>query len=247
MEKNVRSKRRPLVPRRLSITAAGMLLVAAASDVAAAGRPVTLAARDGIALSGMLYEAAARPAPAVVLVHMLGRSKDEWTRVAERLQDAGVTALAIDLRGHAGSAGNGSELPLMVGDVQAAVSWLAAQPGTRAGGLAIVGASLGANLAAIAAADSPAVRAIALLSPSLDYRGIRLDASVVARLGDRSLWFAASAHDPYALRSLRELSADRPQVEQRVSDARAHGTRLLAEDPELARALVDWLKGRLIF
>src|SRR5262245_20078045 len=129
-----------------------LALFVGASSVAA-GRAVTLTAPDGVSLAGMLYEASSRPAPAVVLVHMLGRSKDEWGPLAERLQDAGVTALAIDLRGHGHSAGNGAELPLMVGDVQAAISWLSQRPGVRVGALGVVGASLGANLAALAAAD----------------------------------------------------------------------------------------------
>ena len=214
---------------------------------AAAGRPVVLSAPDGVTLAGMLYEAAPRPAPAVVLVHMLGRSKDEWVQMAERLQDNGITALAIDLRGHGQSGGNGSDLPVMVGDVQAAVSWLGSRPGVRAGSIGVVGASLGANLATLAAADSSSVRAVASISPSLDYRGVRLDAAVMKKLADRAVWFAASTEDPYALRTIRELTGENAGPEQRLSTARAHGTALIAADQDLARALVDWLKARLIF
>jgi dienelactone hydrolase len=212
----------------------------------AAGRPVIFQARDGVPLAGMLYEASPRPAPAVVLVHMLGRSKDEWMPIAERLQDSGVSALAIDLRGHGHSAGNGGELPAMVGDVHAAVVWLSTRPGVRAASLGIVGASLGANLAVLAAAEQSAVRALALVSPSLDYRGLRLDPALLRKRADRAVWLAASTEDPYALRTVRELAGDDPMFEQRLSSVRGHGTPLLAADPDLARALVDWLKARLI-
>jgi dienelactone hydrolase len=41
--------------------------------------------------------------------------------------------------------------------------------------IAIVGRSLGASLALLAVVNVPQVRAIALLSPSLDYRGLRTD------------------------------------------------------------------------
>ena len=52
--------------------------------------------------------------------------------------------------------------------------WLATRARTsRPDAIGVVGASLGANLALLAAADLPLVRAIALLSPSLDYRGLR--------------------------------------------------------------------------
>lgn len=218
----------------------------AAALAALAGRPVTFAAHDGVTLAGMLYEASPRPAPAVVLVHMLGRSKDEWVGLAEALQDNGVTVLAVDLRGHGQSGGNGSDLPLMMGDVQAAISWIASRPGLRPAIVGVAGASLGANLAALAAADTPLVKVVALISPSLDYRGIRLDAAVMKRLADRAVWLAASTEDAYALRTVRELTGDSSGAEQRLSTRRGHGTALLAADQELARALVDWLKARLI-
>ena len=47
-----------------------MLTVAA--PAVAAGRPVTFASADGITLAGLLYEAASRPAPGVVLHCRLG-------------------------------------------------------------------------------------------------------------------------------------------------------------------------------
>lgn len=215
--------------------------------VEAAGRPVTLPSLDGVPLAGLLYEASARPAPAVVLVHMFGRSKDEWGPLAERLQDSGITALALDLRGHGQSGGSASELPRMVNDVQAALTWLSLRPTVHAPSLAVVGASLGANLAALAAGHVGSVRAVAMLSPSLDYRGVRLDAEVMRKIADRSVWFGASTEDPFALRTIRELAGDSTSVEQRLSTHRAHGTPLLAADPDLSRELVDWLKARLIF
>jgi pimeloyl-ACP methyl ester carboxylesterase len=227
---------------------AAMLLSCAveAAPAAASGRAVTFTSPDGTPLVGMYYEASPRPAPAVVLVHMLGRSKDEWSLLAARLADAGISALAVDLRGHGRSGGNGSELTAMAADVQAAVAWISGQSGVRPGAVAIVGASLGANLAGIVAAESPAVRGAALISPSLEYRNVRLDAATMKKFGDRPLWLAASRDDPYAWRTVKELAADHPQRELRTSDVRGHGTLLVNADPELARALVDWLKRTLI-
>lgn len=222
-------------------------IVAAASLASASGRAVSLTAPDGTPLAGMLYETSSRPAPAVVLVHMLGRSKDEWIDLADRLQDAGATVLAFDLRGHGGSGGNGAMLGSMSTDVRAAVEWLAVRPGVRPGAMALVGASLGANLAGLVAADLAAVRAVALVSPSLDYRGIRLDVGVMKKIGNRPVWLAASTEDPYALRTVRELATGGGVREQRLSSARAHGTGLFAADPDLAPALVDWLRRTLVF
>jgi alpha-beta hydrolase superfamily lysophospholipase len=223
------------------------VLVLVAGPAFAAGRVVNLAATDGTPLVGMFYEASARPAPAVVLVHMLGRSKEEWAPFAERLQSAGITALAIDLRGHGRSGGSASDLSAMVADVEAAVGWLAAHSSVRPAPVGIVGASLGANLAGIVAAGSPVVRAVAMISPSLDYRGVRLDTALMKKIGDRPVWLTASTEDPYALRTVKELAADEAAREQRLSAVRAHGTALFSADQELAGALVDWLRRTLIF
>lgn len=226
-----------------------VLLVVALSPArfSAAGRPVGLTARDGTQLTGQIFDASSRPSPGIVLVHMLGKSKDEWTWMAERLQDAGATVLTVDLRGHGGSGGSAGTLSAMINDVAAAIDWLAARPNIRPGSLAVVGSSLGANLAALAAADRATVRAVALVSPSLDYRGVRLDAAAMKRLGARPVWMAASTEDPYALRTIRELILSGTAREQALSPVRGHGTSLLTADADLSRGLMDWLRRTLVF
>jgi pimeloyl-ACP methyl ester carboxylesterase len=110
-----------------------------------------------------------------------------------------------------------------------------------------VGASLGANLALLVAAENPTVRAVGALSPSLDYRGLRLDSGVLKRLSTRPLWLGVSLHDPYALRTVKELAEGAAPREQRFTNASGHGTNLLSADPDVARGLVDWLRRALIF
>ena len=127
-------------------------------------------------IAGMLYEASNRPAPAVVLVHMLGRSKDEWIR--PRRASAGRRRHGADHRPARPRPFGGQRRTLspMVSTCDPPSIGSRARAPSRPSSIGLVGASLGANLAALAAADSPAVRAVALLSPSLDYRGVRLDA-----------------------------------------------------------------------
>jgi alpha-beta hydrolase superfamily lysophospholipase len=235
------------VRRRRGVVAllAGLIIIAT-RPAAASGRPVALTAPDGTPLAALLYEGAPRPAPAVVLVHMLGRSKDEWAAVALRLQESGLTVLAIDLRGHGGSGGTRTSLSAMTTDVRAAAEWLTAHGNVRPGAIAIVGASLGASLSVLAAAEMATVRGVAMISPSLDYRGLRLDPALT-KLGRRPMWLVASTEDPYALRTVRELALNETAREQRLSAARAHGTALFAADPDLTPALVDWLRRTLIF
>jgi alpha-beta hydrolase superfamily lysophospholipase len=229
------------------VLVAATCLTVAAPPAAAAGRQVNFPSTDGTALVATFYEPPAKPAPGVVLVHMLGRSKDDWNNVGDRLEEAGIMALAVDLRGHGRSGGSNAQLAPMLQDVRAAISWMTARPGVRPDAIAVVGASLGANLALLAAADDPSIRAVALLSPSLDYRGLRLDSGSIKKIGSRPVWLAASAQDPYALRTLKELVSGAGSREQRLSGVVAHGTNLLAADIEIARGLVDWLRRTLIF
>ena len=224
-----------------------LAILCGASNVEASGRPVTFASLDGVTIAGEFFEASTRPAPAVVLVHMLAKNKDEWRDLPDRIRDTGITALTIDLRGHGQSSGSAQDLPAMMQDVRAAARWLATRPNVRSEAIAIVGASLGASLALLAAVDLPQVRALALLSPSLDYRGLRTDVGLIKRLGARSIWLAASAEDPLALRTLRDMAAEPSGPrEQHVSSSVAHGTAILDRDAEVARSLVDWLRRSLL-
>jgi pyridoxine 5-phosphate synthase len=216
-------------------------------SAAAAGTRVTFSSTDGVSIAAEFYEASARPAPAVLLVHMLSRSRDDWGGLPDRIRDAGMTALAIDLRGHGQSSGSAQELQAMIQDVRAAARWLASRPNVRADQIAIVGASLGASLALLAAVELPQVRDLALLSPSLDYRGLRTDTGLIKRLGSRSIWLAASDQDPLALRTLRDIAAEPSGPrEQHVSSTLAHGTVLLDKDGDVGRVLVDWLRRSLL-
>jgi len=221
-----------------------LLTLATPIPALAATRQVSFRADDGRTVTGALTEASQRPAAAVVLVPMLGRPKDDWQSLAQRLADAGITALAIDLRDAALPADGGSA-DAWSRDVVAAVGFLATQPDVRGGSLGVLGASLGANLAALAAARDPRVRALALLSPSLDHRGVRIEAAM-RQYGSRPALLMASLRDPYAARSARTL-ADKPPGPRELhwSDVPAHGTQMLARDPDLGRALVEWFQRTL--
>jgi dienelactone hydrolase len=227
--------------RTLALTLAVAFLLPSARSHAA-GRVVSFRALDGRALDGLLFEADQKPAPAVVLVPMLGRPKDDWQAVGDRLAAAGISALAIDLPGTSVPA----ETTTLVGwnaDIRAAVAYLDSRPAdVRAGAVGILGASLGASLAVVAAVAEQGVRSLALVSPSVDYRGVRIEGPL-RQFGARPALLVASVHDPYAARSVRELAEDPPGIRQlRWSDTAAHGTVLLARDPDVVRSLVEWFQ-----
>ena len=235
--------------RRL-LLAACVAMACPASLGAATTRAVTLRAADGGTMAGTIWEPAQRPAAAVLLLPMQTRTRDDWQPLGARLADAGFIVLAIDLRGLAGTPGGGGldaridPAPLLA-DVTAALDFLTSRPDVRPGGIAIAGASMGANLAVLAAAGDSRVRSLALLSPGLDYRGLRIEAAM-RKCADRPALLVASAKDAYVLRSVRELARDAPGLrEQRVVEAAAHGTTLLAREPDLAATIADWFKRTL--
>jgi dienelactone hydrolase len=214
------------------------LLLVVSLDAAPARR-VAFRAEDGAMLSGAYYETVRRPAPGIVLLHMLRRSHVDWDSAASQLSDAGFAVLALDYRGS-------DELGAYAIDVRAAKAFLRDRPEVIASSIGIAGASIGANLAVLDAADDPGVLSVALLSPGIDYKGLRTEAAM-KKFGARPALLLGSTKDPYAARSIRHLTTIGPGLrEVRLTDTVAHGTVLLARDPELITALVDWFKRTLL-
>ena len=220
---------------------------------AAISRTVSIRTDDGVTLAGTFYEAGRRPAPAVILLHMLTRSREDWEAVASRLADAGIHALAIDFRGHGGSSAGppgidgDPDVGRLVLDVQAARAFLVARADlVLPSAIGIAGASVGANVAILEAAGDATVRSLALLSPGLDYRSLRTDAAL-RKYGNRPALLLAGTDDPYALRSVKELAAGGGGVrETRTFDNAGHGTMMLKSEHDLGRALVDWFQRTLL-
>ncbi len=214
---------------------------------------VTLRTDDGVSIAAEVHPAAAgRAAPGVILVHMLTRTHEDWQVLADRLSDAGFAVIAIDLRGH-GASGTAAQPPAdpedmnaSVHDVRAARAYLTGHPELCSGRIGIAGAQVGASLAVIEAAADPIVRSVALLSPGIDYRRLRLDAAM-QRYNERPALILASTEDGYAARSARELSAMGSGIRDlRLLAGAGHGTVMLARQPDLIAMLVDWFRRTLL-
>jgi alpha-beta hydrolase superfamily lysophospholipase len=216
------------------------------TTVGAFSQRVTIRTEDGVTLAATWYEPSPRPAPAVILVHMFQKSRRDWEPVAERLAHEGVGALAIDLRGHGESQGGAQDYAGMVQDVRAARRFLATRGDVVAGRIGLAGASLGATIAAQAAAEDAAIVTLALLSPSLDYRGLRIEPAI-RKYGARPLLLVASDDDGYASRTVRELQKIGGGIRETMLLSRAgHGTTMLTGDPDFGRRLLEWLRRTLL-
>jgi dienelactone hydrolase len=236
-----------------AVTACALVTCSPTLSDAAVPRTVSIQTTDGVTLAASFYEAPRLPAPAVILLHMQTRSRDDWQAVGSRLADAGINALAVDFRGHGGSsmgppaADGGIDWPRLVLDVQAARAYLSARPEqVTKSAIGIAGASVGANAAILSAISEPGIRSLALLSTGLDYNSLRT-AAAMQKLGATAALFVAASNDPYALRSMRELSVFGPGLrETRTLDNAGHGTTMLSRDPDLTGALVDWFQRTLL-
>jgi dienelactone hydrolase len=209
---------------------------------------ISLRAEDGTTLAATWHEPSSRPAPAVILVHMLGRSRRDWDEFGSRLAAAGIGALAIDLRGHGdsaqGPAAEGSGYSVMVQDLAAAKRFLVTRSDVVPSRIGILGASIGANLAVLEGAADPTIASLALLSPSLDYRGLRIEAAA-KKYANRPMLLVSSDDDAYARRSVADLQKTGTPREVLQLSGAGHGTNMLRRSPELEYSLVDWFRRTL--
>lgn len=201
---------------------------------------ITITTPDGVELAGALYLPSHRPAPGVLLLHMLGRQKEDWEELALRLQAEGYAVLAMDLRGH-GASGGEVDWAAAVGDLGLAWATLSGHTDVDGDRTAILGASIGANLALVTAANTSRVVTVVLLSPGLDYRVVKTE-EAMATYGTRSVLIVASEEDTYAAESSRVLDG-LAQGEHRLVmyQGAGHGTQMFDPQPELADEIVSWL------
>lgn len=130
--------------------------------------------------------------------------------------------------------------------MSAALRYLDEHPEVSAGRLGVAGASLGANVGVTVAAGRENVVSLALLSPSLDYRGLRIEAAM-RRYGPRPALLVSSIEDAYASRSVRSLAEIGPGTREIVSlDYAGHGAVMLVRRPDLVDTLVDWFSRTLL-
>ena len=124
---------------------------------------------DGLTLPGWFIPAeGGRPGPGVALVHGWESARDRLLPIAQFLHAAGFHCLAVDVRGH--GANPTEALPITAGEfgTDALAAWRAldVRPEVTTG--AILGHSMGAIGAILAAAAEPRIRAVVATSSPAD-------------------------------------------------------------------------------
>ena len=207
---------------------------------------VTIEAADGLLIQATLLAPLTSGAdPGVILLHMLGDDRTVWGEVglAADLVAAGYAVLVVDMRGY-GETGGAPEWTLAADDLGRVWDAFTARDTVDRARTAVVGASIGANMALRLGAEQADVGAVVLLSPGLDYRGVTT-ADQLAVYGDRPLLLVASEDDAYSVDSVRTLAEAAGSADVQMFTDAGHGTAMFAAEPELAALIIGWLDNQL--
>ena len=138
---------------------------------------------NGLMLVGTYYAVNATQNHAVILIHGLGRNRGDWNELARYLQKEGIAALSVDLRGHGESIatdGRGwrsfsdAEYTTFLSDLNAVLQYAGKNLKFTPKKTGLLGHGLGANLAYQLAERNPNIPGVILMSPGLDYKGIKI-------------------------------------------------------------------------
>ena len=178
---------------------------------------------------------------------MLNSNRAAYEPVIADVHAAGYALLNVDMRGH-GDSGGAQDWDLAIQDVAYWIDWLDAQGDIGEGGLVIMGASIGSNVALISCAASELCRGAIALSPGLDYRGVEPEGALVDGLAQRAALLVATHQDHYSADTVRQLFGKaKGAVTARLYAGRAHGTRLLDSDYDSVSALILlWLSEQFL-
>jgi len=246
--------------REVRKTAALLFVISFVSAAAPAPKALVIPTVDGVVLQAVWFETEKPAKVGWLLLHGLGSVKEEWTPLVSKLVAAGQAVCLVDLRGHGKSTqrldGSGisyqqfreigpkSQWSKMIADVDPVLDQFAKASGLPRERIGIGGASLGANIALNAAAADRRIPALILLSPGLEYAGIR-SVGVFEQLQRRPVFMAASPGDGYAFSSVQQLARHRqdPALRLKVGDGAAHGVQMFSET--FMAELAGWARDTL--
>ena len=194
---------------------------------------------------------AKKGSPSILLIHMMPSDRKSYTKFAEKLFEKGIGVLAIDLRGH-GESEQGPEGYKSFSDEQHQSSILDVKAGLNFqkdeghSPMFICGASIGANLA-LQALTEENVKKIILLSPGINYKGIKTlelaskipDEKAVFILACKADLRSLGSADEQALKIYEALNCNK---KIRIFDVGGHGTNILEANPKIMDELISWIQ-----
>lgn len=227
---------------------------------------------DGVKIVGDYYPATmsdpdVKP-PFVILLHMYKSDRHAWEPLIGALSEAGISAVAIDMRGQGDSkeivgAPDGGEtvsgdlakrvderdkhvFKEMSKDVEAAYTWAAESDKVDLSRFGIVGASVGCTVALDYAAADPSVDVIVCLSPGEKYMGIRSTFDI-KKIEGRGISLIATPEERADCDALKEAN-DAAEIDVRMGkegERKLHGTDMLGKVENLEQDIARYLQNKL--
>lgn len=196
---------------------------------------IELPNQDGKQLTGTWYMPSTEILGAVLCLHAFPDNRQVWEVWQQEWIQDGIASLAIDL----------PEPEESLKAVFTAIAWLKTQT-TKP--IALIGASIGANLAIQALAADPSLRGVIMLSPGLDYHGITTMDAMRKLQPDQAVWLIASEGDDQASAdTVQQLAAsvEGPYIQLELLTHAGHGTDILKMHPELLTQSCQWFQDLL--
>lgn len=243
---------------------------------------ITFTTSDNVRIAGHWYPVA-EPKGWALLLHMMPATKESYGKLAEELQRRNIASLAIDFRGHGESQGgqagyvrfSDAEQQAKINDVRAAMTWVEDNAEKSATlpkeygehppanyikpRTVVVGASIGANLALQLFEEEPGLAGAVLLSPGLDYRGVKTDTIARAirsqEARDREqqgrlspiLLAAGGVDDRYSSETVLALAnLLEGRVKIKSFGNAGHGTTMFEREPQFLAELANWIEEQMI-
>lgn len=244
-------------------TILALVLACAAAFMATganASEEVSFTTSDNISIRATFSHPQGRAqVPAVILLHQLAGERHAWNTLAQKLVGNNYAVLAIDLRGHGDSTAFGestrtykdftdADYGAMIRDVRAAAAYLRSRKDVNGDRLALIGASIGANLSLQYAAEDMQVRTVVMLSPGLNYRSLKT-LPYVESYDMRALFLVVAEGDAYSYESSRQIkeAADLASpLKLKVYQGDDHGIALLRTHEGLDEIIIAWLLNHLV-
>lgn len=219
----------------------------------------TVTTSDKKEISGSLYFSESKKDESqslVILVHQFNQSRAEWQQsFIDSLLSSGFKVLAYDIRGHGKSSKQNGKLEDILSDpeqapldIKAVTDWAKARKGIDTSRIAVIGTSIGGNIALYAALNCGVKVAIAVSNgkPTFEaftgYNEMMMGRPYFPKIKNVLLICGSKDGDhETGQKWIYENFCENPK-EMKVYDTDKHGKFLIEEKPEVNELILNWLK-----
>lgn len=212
---------------------------------------IFLTTQDNVKIAADLYDIE-KPISWLVLLHMLPATKKSWENFANEARKKGYGSIAIDLRGHGESEGGpegffyfkNEEHQNSILDVQSTIDYLIKNKKAASDKIIFIGASIGANLSLQYISENTMFKAAILLSPGLNYRGIKTEPMIKKLQNEQNVFFISARDDGANAEENQKLYNLAPVINKKIQiyETGGHGTDILKNQPNLVNLIFKFLE-----